>query len=78
MVKNFPANAGDMRDMGLITGLGRSPGGGHGNHSNILAGRIQWAEELAGLQSMESQSWTQLKRLSTHTREYRILAGRRP
>ena len=31
MVKNFPANAGDIRDAGLIPGLGRSPGGGHGN-----------------------------------------------
>ena len=29
--KNLPANAGDIRDMGLIPGLGRSPGGGHGN-----------------------------------------------
>ena len=31
MVKNPSANAGDIRDMGLIPGSGRSPGGGHGN-----------------------------------------------
>ena len=31
MVKNLPANAGDIRDVGLILELGRSPGGGHGN-----------------------------------------------
>ena len=31
MVKNLPANAGDVRDLGSISGLGRSPGGGHGN-----------------------------------------------
>ena len=31
VVKNLPANAGDMRDMGLIPGCERSPGGGHGN-----------------------------------------------
>ena len=31
MVKNLPASAGDIRDMGLIPGSGRSPGGGHGN-----------------------------------------------
>ena len=31
MVKNLPANAGDVRDVGSIPGLGRSPGGGHGN-----------------------------------------------
>ena len=31
MEKNLPVNAGDRRDMGLIPGSGRSPGGGHGN-----------------------------------------------
>ena len=31
MVKNPPANAGDIRDADSIPGLGRSPGGGHGN-----------------------------------------------
>ena len=31
MVKILPANAGDIRDAGLIPGSGRSPGGGHGN-----------------------------------------------
>ena len=30
-VKNLPANAEDTRDVGSIPGLGRSPGGGHGN-----------------------------------------------
>ena len=31
MVKSPPTNAGDIRDMGSTPGLGRSPGGGHGN-----------------------------------------------
>ena len=31
MVKNPPANAGDVGDMGSIPGPGRSPGGGDGN-----------------------------------------------
>ena len=31
LVKNPPANAGDLGDEGLIPGLGRSPGGGHRN-----------------------------------------------
>ena len=31
MVKNSPANAGDIRDMGSIPGSGRSPGEGNGN-----------------------------------------------
>jgi hypothetical protein len=31
VVKNLRANAGDVRNMALILGLGRSPGGGYGN-----------------------------------------------
>ena len=31
LVKNLPANARDVRDAGLIPGLGRSSGGGYGN-----------------------------------------------
>ena len=31
MVKNLSASAGDVRDLGLIPGLGRSSGGGHSN-----------------------------------------------
>ena len=30
-VKSLPANAGDIRDTGSISGSGRSPGGGNGN-----------------------------------------------
>ena len=30
MVKNLPDNAGPSGDVGLILGLGRSPGGGNG------------------------------------------------
>ena len=31
VVENPPANAGDTKDAGSISGLGKSPGGGHGN-----------------------------------------------
>ena len=31
MVNNLPANAGDIRDAGSISGSGRCPGGGHGH-----------------------------------------------
>ena len=31
VVKNLPANAGDLRDAVSIPGLGRCPGGGHSN-----------------------------------------------
>ena len=58
MVKNLPANGGDIRDMGLIPGLGGSLGEGHGDTSSILAWRIPWAEEPVRLQSLGSQSWT--------------------
>ena len=47
MVKNPPANAGDVRDVDLIPGLERSPG----THSNIHARRIPWIEESGRLQS---------------------------
>ena len=36
------ANAGDIRDSGLISG---SPGEGNATHSSILAWKIPWAEE---------------------------------
>jgi len=31
VIKNLPADTGDIRDAGSIPGLGSSPGGGHGN-----------------------------------------------
>ena len=52
MVKNPPANAGDVRDSGLIPGSGRSPNEGVATHSRILAWRIPWTEEPGGLQSI--------------------------
>ena len=39
----------NARDLGLISGLGRSPGEGHGNHSSVLAWKIPWTEEPGGL-----------------------------
>ena len=55
MVKNPPADAGDIREAGLIPGLGRSPVGGHGNHSSILLWSLSWTEEAGRLQSIASQ-----------------------
>ena len=48
MVKNTPANAGDV---GLIPGPGRSPGEGMATCSSVLAWRIPWTEEPGGLRS---------------------------
>ena len=44
-------------DPGLIPGLRRFPGKGHGfyrSHSNILAWRLPWTEEPSRLQSIGS------------------------
>ena len=49
VVKNLPASAGGVRDMSLIAGLGRSPGGGHSNPPSNLAWRIPWTEESGRL-----------------------------
>ena len=38
VANSLPANAGDLRDAGLIPGSGRSPGGGHGNPPVFLPG----------------------------------------
>ena len=49
VVKNLPANAGDVRDMGLTPGLGTSLEEGMAIHSSILAWRILWTEMPGGL-----------------------------
>ena len=56
--------------MDSIPGLGRSPGGGHGNQPIpvFLSGESPWAEEPGELQSMGSQESDTAERLSTqHT-----------
>ena len=55
LVKNPPANAGNVREMGLIQG-GEDPLEEEmATHSSILAWRIPWTEEPGGLKSMGSQ-----------------------
>ena len=53
MVKNLPANAENLRDVGSIPGSGRSPGGGHGNQYSHL--ETPWTEEPGRLQFIGSQ-----------------------
>ena len=62
VVKNMPANVRDVRDVGLIPGLGRSPGGGHGNPLQYSClenpmDRGAWRATVRGV----AQSWTGLK-----------------
>jgi len=59
-VKNLPNNAGDPEDtgdMGLVWSLGGEDPleEGMATHCSILAWRIPWTEEPAGLQSIGSQ-----------------------
>ena len=61
VVKNPPVSAEDARNVGLIPGLGRSPGVGNGNPlqyccledsmDSILAWKIPWTEESGELWS---------------------------
>ena len=67
VVRNLPASAGDISDVGLTPGSGRSPEESMATHSSILAWRIPWTEEPGGLQFMGvTQSQIGLKRLSMH------------
>ena len=67
MVKNLPANAGDVRNVDLIPGSGRSPGEGLSNPlqysclENFMDRGAWWA-----MVHRVAKSWTWLKRLSMH------------
>ena len=71
MVKNLPADAGDVRGTSLITGLGRSPGGGHGNplQYSCLENPMDRGARQARVHRV-APSWTQLGQLSTRARVY--------
>ena len=62
VVKNLPANAGDLRDVGSIPGVGRSPGDGNGNPLlySCLGNPMDRGAWLATVHSA-TQSRTQLK-----------------
>ena len=66
VLKNPPANAGSIRDVGLIPGLGRTPGGGNGNSLQYSflenpMDRGAWQPTVHGA----ANRWAQLKQLST-------------
>ena len=68
MVKNLPANPGDVRDACSILGLGRSSGGGRGNQlqysclENPLVRGAWWVTV-----HRVAKSWTRRKRLITYS-----------
>ena len=68
VLKNPPAYAGDIKDLGLIPQSGRSPGGGHGNRlwysclENPMDRGAWWATV-----HRVTKSQTPLKQLNMHT-----------
>ena len=58
VVKNSPANAGDIKEVDLIPGLGRSPRGGHGNPFQCSCLENPWTEEPGRLQFIGLQRVT--------------------
>ena len=71
VVRSLPANAGDIRDVGLIPGSGRAPGGGHSNplQYSCLENPTDRGAWSAMVRSV-AQSWTRLKPLSMHARAH--------
>ena len=53
--KNPPANAGEVRDVGSIPELGRSPGGEYGDPLQYSCLEVPWTEQPGRLQSIELQ-----------------------
>ena len=59
VVNNLLGNAGDMRDVDLILGLGRSLEGYIATQTSILAWRLPWTEEPGRLHTVHrvTKSW---------------------
>ena len=56
VVKNLPASAGDIRDVGSIPGAGRSPGEGSGNPLPVfLPGKLHGQRSLEGFSPWRKQ-----------------------
>ena len=69
VVKNLPASTGDVKDAGLIPGLGRPPGKGNGNPLQYYClenpvDRVTWQAIIHGI----SKIWTRLEWLGTWAR----------
>ena len=67
MVKNPPANAGDVRDVGSIPGSGRCPGGGHGDplQYSCLENPMDRGAWWATVHRV-TKSWTRLSNRAQH------------
>ena len=78
VIKNPPANAGDMSDVGSVSGAGRSPGGGNGNPlqyfclENSMDRRSLVGYSLWGCKESET---TKRTRAHTHTHTQPLAAA---
>ena len=61
-VKNLPANAGDVRDVGSIPGLGRSPAEGHGNPPQYYCLENPYGQKSLAVHRV-TKGWAGLKQL---------------
>ena len=71
VVKNLPASAGGIGDAGLISGLGISPGGGHGKPLQYsLPGESHGQRSLAGYSPWDCKELDMTEQVSTQQRSY--------
>ena len=74
VVKNLPANAGDVKRLGFDLWVGRSPRGGHStplqySFLEYPVDKGAWQATVHGV----AESWTWLKQLSTHACDKEIV-----
>ena len=82
VVKNPPANAADLRDLGLIPGLGRASGAGNGNPLQYSCvgnhmDRGAWWSTVRGVTKSRTQLSTRA-RVHTHTHCAQMSVGHLP
>ena len=65
VVKNLPANAGDLKDAGWIPGWGRFPGGGHSNPLQYSCLENPHGQRTEASVHSVAESQTRLKQFST-------------
>ena len=68
VLRNLPANEGDIRDVGWIPVLGRSPGGGNGNPTPVLLpGELDGQRSLVSYSPWGHKESDTTERINTHT-----------
>ena len=76
VVKNQPAHAGDTKDLGSVSWLGRSPRGEHCNPTQFscLENLMDTGAWQARVQRI-AKSWTRLKQRSTHAQLFTLFSN---